>query len=386
MISLILALIALAASNNDCGTYIELRGAGIYGDTITHLEVPSTENVKTMVVEAVYKSYTPSSAVKFWTDQEELMVEGTDLPISGSQATGMITQVFRDTFHMAAGMIHLDILDNVAEFYSLAVYVEREIEGVVSNSEGSLWHVYRNEKDPLQIQIPLLPSEEDRNIGLRFGVTELNADARVALFRFMAGTSEVAMELRQWNPDMNESKSFTMQELQFDSVPSHVDWIEMTLISENYGPEGQKGDSYVAGVVLVDTECKTEEDESDETDPGDGEGGGDGSDPGDGEAGDDGSSAAKGQVVGVSQEARPELLLYPNPASEYIFISVSPEWGDVRKAAVYDLMGRSVHLLHARDFILGDPMRVELGGIPQGHYILQLDFEGAVSSVRFQKR
>ena len=66
-------------------------------------------------------------------------------------------------------------------------------------------------------------------------------------------------ELKTWNQD-DGTNSYIILEVLFEDVAGDVDHITMTLISENEGGE-RDGDSFIAGVVLVDLPC--EEYESD---------------------------------------------------------------------------------------------------------------------------
>lgn len=257
MIGLILA--GYISHAQDCGSYIELLGTGITGQSEYSIQVDDPGSIDSITAEVIYKSTTAPGNIKLWSASEEFTVKPADIPISGWQGEGVITSVFRAIFHQPAEMINLDILNNPEEFYSIALYIHRNSGPVVSYMEGSLYHVYQNEDFPQLTDIPLVVSENPRNITLRFGITELNKDERWAEFRFEASGETKALEVWEWNPDINETESYTVREVMFENIPGDVDNIVMTMLSENHEPDTLKGDSFIAGVVLVDIPCEYEE-------------------------------------------------------------------------------------------------------------------------------
>lgn len=257
---LLIAAVLLAgifAYPQECGNYIELLGKGIEGQSQASIEISNPEGVDYVVAEAIYKSWEPPivpTKAKFWSGSKEVLADPENVPINGFQNEGVITTVFRATIEDPEEMIHLDILNNAAEFYSFAVYVHRPGSTKMSTSNGELYHVYQNEDDQLVINIPVPVTDRSRDISLRFGISELNDDSRWAIFRFEANGEEVSMEVQAWDDLAGETSSYTIREVTFENVPGEVDNIQMVMLSENSG-----GDSFVGGIVLLDLPCEYEE-------------------------------------------------------------------------------------------------------------------------------
>ncbi len=262
LLFIIVILTGYISTAQDCGSYIELLGSGITGQSAATILIEDLDQVDFISAEVIYKSYTAPTQVRFWSVSEEIFAEPVDVPISGFQGEGVITSVFRATFMEPAAEINLDILQNITEFYSMAVYVHRKNGHTVSYMEGELYHVYQNEDAPLVTNIPVQKSDHPRDITLRFGISELNQDERWAEFIFEANGETKSMEIWEWDSPEGETESYTIREVKFPDVDGDVDQIKMTMLSENHETDTQKGDSYIAGVVLVDIPCEYEESEA----------------------------------------------------------------------------------------------------------------------------
>ena len=257
---IVLLLSGIWVFGQDCGVYVELTGNGIFGQSEASVIIDDMDDVVAVTAEAIYKSTTVPTQARMWSENEEFFIEPVDIPINGIQGEGVITSVFRATFNDPAEEIHLDILDNTEEFYSLALYILRSNGTVNTLIGGELYHVYQNEDAPLVTPIPIPTSDHPRDIKIRFGISELNEDERLAVFQFEAGGQVEMLEIWEWDSEAGESKSYTLQEVVLEDVPGEVDEIVMTMISENYGGD-RSGDSYVAGIVLIDVPCEYEESE-----------------------------------------------------------------------------------------------------------------------------
>ena len=84
-------------------------------------------------------------------------------------------------------------------------------------------------------------------------------DDRWAEFTFEANGEIKSLEIWEWDPGADETDSYTIREVSFENVPGDIDQIKMTMLSENHVPDTLKGDSFIAGVVLVDVPCEYEE-------------------------------------------------------------------------------------------------------------------------------
>ncbi len=248
-------LTALNLHAQECGTHIELLGKGIYGLSEAAIAVSDPENVDYIIAEAIYKSNVEPSDVIFSTNGKDVVVSPETVPISGFQNEGIITSLFRYKLEDPGTEVGLDILGNGAEFYSFALYVHRLDGTSYSLLTGDLAHVYWNEDVPHVSEITIPVSDLPRDINLRFGITELNADSRVAIVTFEANGQFVTEVLQSWE-ESGEGNSFVIKEMLLEDVPGEVDQITMTMISEFKTKEELKGDSYIAGQVVVDLPCK----------------------------------------------------------------------------------------------------------------------------------
>ena len=262
LLFVIAILFGYIGTAQDCGSYIELIGSGITGQNAATILIEDLDQVDFISAEVIYKSTTEPTQVRFWSESEEIFAEPVDVPISGFQGEGVITSVFRANFIEPASEINLDILQNSTEFYSMAVYVHRKNGHTVSYMEGELYHVYQNEDLPLVTDIPVQKSDHPRDITLRFGISELNQDTRWAEFIFEADGETKSMEIWEWDTNEGETDSYTIREVKFVDVDGDIDQIKMTMLSENHETDALKGDSYIAGVVLVDIPCEYEESEA----------------------------------------------------------------------------------------------------------------------------
>jgi hypothetical protein len=260
-LSIVFLLSGLLAFAQDCGSYIELVGTGMHEKQTMTLDVTNPGEVVQIIAEAIYKGPNAPTKVKFWSDQETSEVDPVTVPNSGIDPENMFKAVFRDTFTLTTNQVHLDILDNDPRVYSMALYIERPNKTMVSAMGGALYHVFQNEAAPLVTEIPVIPADQPRDIQIRFGVTELDVDERYAIFTFEAKGMVKKIEIWDWDPNIGESDSYTIQQVLFENVPGDVDKITMTMLSENYVDGTRKGDSFIAGVVLVDVPCKDREPE-----------------------------------------------------------------------------------------------------------------------------
>ena len=251
----IIFLAGLTVYSQECENYIELIGIGI-ADSIdgASIDVPDYDQVDFIVAEAIYKAPAVPSAVRFWTDIEDVTSPygvANEIPISGEQTTGWYTSVFREELKPAP-VVHLDFLANIDAFYSLALYLHKKDGSVYSMHAGELYHVYHNGPDGQVTNIPIPVSTQLRDITIRFGITELNADSREAIFTFAAGGVEETEIVNTWVVDEGTTKrSYIILEVLLEDVPGATNEITMTMLSETSG-----GDSWVAGVVLVDLPCE----------------------------------------------------------------------------------------------------------------------------------
>lgn len=242
-------LVGLTGYSQDCGDYIELLGKGITGMDEASIEVPGYENIEYIVAEAIYKADVEPSEVKFWTENEEVLALPEEVKVSGLLGSQYYVNAFYAEFTEPADMVHLDFLENISAFYSLVLYVHRQDGTVATISAGELYHVYQNEDDQLVTEIEVPVTDEPRDILIRYGITELNDDERLAKFAFEADGTIVEETIGTWNVE-GGTDSYVIREAGFDDVPGPVDKITMTMLSENSG-----GDSYIAGIVLVDVPC-----------------------------------------------------------------------------------------------------------------------------------
>ncbi len=239
----------------ECDNYIELAGSGIAGSEEATLSLNGFEGVESVLVEAIFKSTAEPGDVRFWTGSQEVIVSPQAVNVSGLLGPEYNVAVYNAIFTDPDEEVHLDILENEPAFYSLAAYAQVKNTGMYSIMTGELYHVYKNEDDPFITEIEIPESEETRDIAIRFGITELNQDERWAVFTFEADGQEVSRSLQSWDP-ADETESYTIQEVMLEDVPGEVDKITMTMLSANEG-----GDSYIAGVVLVDLPCEKFESE-----------------------------------------------------------------------------------------------------------------------------
>lgn len=72
-----------------------------------------------------------------------------------------------------------------------------------------------------------------------------------------------------------------------------------------------------------------------------------------------------GYALNAQSSARPELSVYPNPATEYF--SVNDNSDLVGQVLVFNLVGKQVK---AYDFVKGE--RYSLLDLPKGYYLVQL--------------
>ena len=249
----------------ECGSYVDLVGSGIAGESSASLIIDAT-SVDSIVVEAIYKSTTQPSAVRFWTATEEVFVEPVDVLVSGLLGSvnndPIIASVYRTTLS-AASIVNLDILQNTPEFFSFAAYVFSPSLGISSTVSGDLYHVYKNEDNPLVTNIPIPTSVNSRSITIRYGITELNNDERKAIFTFEADGTLIEKEVYAWDDGIGETESYTIQDVLILGVPGNVDKIIMTQISHNYDHDGTgRGDSWIGGRVIADIPCEKEKKDS----------------------------------------------------------------------------------------------------------------------------
>jgi len=114
---------------------------------------------------------------------------------------------------------------------------------------GNLTHVWKNESDPQITEIGIPVSDSPRDITLRFGITEMTADSREAIFAFLVNGTVVEERYSTW--ESVGTNSYIMRELLFEDVPGEVESIVMTMLSNEEG-----GDSFISGLVLVDLPCE----------------------------------------------------------------------------------------------------------------------------------
>lgn len=256
-LTLLLALILAGylSSAQECGSYIELIGTGMAGKSEATLHIDDLENVQKIIVEAVYKSTTAPTTITFSSSlPQSVDADAVVLDISGSPLP-YTANVYRAELKPAETVT---IQAGLNKIFSFSAYVYRKGKGIASSLEGELYHVFENGNDPLVIDIPLSPANHSRNVNVRFGITELDNDSRYAIFRLKAGEETEEIVLEKWDAGAGELDSYTIQEVEFEDVAENIDEIEMTLISPLSSNDGT-GDSFIAGVVVVDVPCEYEE-------------------------------------------------------------------------------------------------------------------------------
>ena len=88
----IIFLAVLTSYSQECGNYIELLGKGITGMEEASITIPNHDQVDFVIAEAIYKSKTEPTDVKFWTGSEEKMSSPQLITLSGGpneKASGM---------------------------------------------------------------------------------------------------------------------------------------------------------------------------------------------------------------------------------------------------------------------------------------------------------
>ena len=243
----------------DCGSYIELIGTGLDGNSEATLTIDDYENVEKIIVEAIHKSTIVPTSITFSSSlPQSVEVDPVEVKYSGQlDISPYAAHVYRAELEPAETVT---VQAGANKIFSFSVYVYRKAVGVASYMEGELYHVYENEgeNDQLVLDIPLPVSDHLRDITIRFGVSELDADDRYAIFKLKAGDATEKITIETWDTDAGELESFTIQEVEFEDVPGNIDQIEMTLISPLPSDDGT-GDSFIAGVALVDVPCEYKE-------------------------------------------------------------------------------------------------------------------------------
>jgi len=74
----------------DCGSYIELLGTGISGQSEFAISVGNEDNIVSITAEVIYKSTTLPGNVKLWSVNEEFIVEPVDIPNHGKFIEGVV--------------------------------------------------------------------------------------------------------------------------------------------------------------------------------------------------------------------------------------------------------------------------------------------------------
>ena len=251
-----------------CGVHIDLIGVGMHGQSTATIAIDPWEDVDYIITEAVYKSEqvpvvfelneNKKASVLFYTGdakdpvQEEYVLPGDPLNFSGENPDRKI-HVFRAKFDKPAKTVTLDVLKNVADFYSFAIYIYRKDGSVYTVKSGELVHVYHNVGDEYDVEMDIPTTDHPRDITFRFGITELNLDTREAIFTFWADGLQESTTIATFDEDAGES--YIIQEETLKDVPGNIDKITMTMLSED------NGDSFIAGVVLADLPCEEYESE-----------------------------------------------------------------------------------------------------------------------------
>jgi len=248
---------------------MDLLGLGIQEQAKASIAIPDWEDVDYILTEAVYKSYTVPGDVMFSTGDPLTPDETRNAPpvlldYSGQDPL-MESYVFRAKFDKPTSQVNLDILGNEAHFFSFAIYVHRKDGEVYTVKSGELVHVWHNGPEGHETQIKIPTADESRAILLRFGITELDHDERIAIFTFKANGIEKGKEVRTWNPldDQALNGAYIIESLLLEEVDGDIDEITMTMLSKLPADSDQArgGDSFIAGVVLADLPCEEYEPE-----------------------------------------------------------------------------------------------------------------------------
>ncbi|MEN8204307.1 MAG: T9SS type A sorting domain-containing protein [Bacteroidota bacterium] len=264
-------LMSITLHAQRCGDYIDLLGIGIHQESKATIEIPDWENVDHILAEAIYKSdaepyIAGGDPIKIVfsigdpdTPDESKTGDLLELDHSG-EPPGKEIYVFRAGFEGPAKKVNLNITGYEADFFSFAIYVYRKDGKVYTVKSGELVHVWHNGPDGLSTKIDIPEADEARNITLRFGITELDHDERIAIFTFKADGIEVGKTIQTWNPgdDPDLTGAYIIEEVLLENVGGDIDEITMTMLSKLRDdpdlPRG--GDSFIAGVVLTDLPCE----------------------------------------------------------------------------------------------------------------------------------
>jgi len=199
----------------------------------------------------------------FWSDKETYQVAPEIIEKIGKK-DGMYTCVYRAKFSRPAKEIHLNILKNERHFYSFSLYIHCKDGSQYTIQEGELFHVYQSETVPQLTEIIIPTATQPRDMTLRFGITELNNDDRIAVFTFENLDGEIPRtEIKTWVPENTDPEnvenligSFLIKEIEFKEVPGNVSKIGVSMFSPD-----KNGDSFIAGIILADLPCEKYESE-----------------------------------------------------------------------------------------------------------------------------
>lgn len=242
----ILFLAAINLYGQETVNQIELLGKGVVGVEEATIAIPDWQNIDYIIAEAVYVCGEAPGYVEFISGSEQKTISPRLIPCGGGSQAGLITSVYRTRFDKPTPEITLDILENSNQFHSFSLFVHRKGGNVQSIQAGELVHVYKNEKIPQLTEIHVSPSAQSRVIKLKFGIIELEDDDLVAVFTFESNGEILGTEIRSWFKN-DEIDPYFVQEVLFEEVPGKVDKVSMSLFSTQ-----DKGDSFIAGVVLAD--------------------------------------------------------------------------------------------------------------------------------------
>ncbi len=221
----------------ECGTYIDLQGAGVNGTATTTLTFSDTTEIDSIVMESVYKGTAPAS-ITFASSTQSIVNTTNIVAVNGGGG------YFRTTLN-SSGSISATTT-NTTTTQSLVAYVYRSGTGkeLISVRDRIVTALHLTN---LSRTINIPTESTVRNILIEVPISELNNDARTALVEIEYGTIKRSLEVKEG--DLGASlKLFTVV---LEDVPGNISELTLTVTSRT----GGAGDSFIVGGVNVQIQC-----------------------------------------------------------------------------------------------------------------------------------
>ncbi len=228
------------------GMTVDLIGQGTYGTPTSTVTIPDPASVAYIVAEVVHKGPAGASSCTFSSDVDApVTVSGTIVPPTGD-GTETVT-VFRHTLG-AAGSVTI-ATDDPANTQSVLCYVFRNADGPAAT--GQFAHTYLL-RDEWMHNFPLATASAPRNVRVSVPISELDGDGRYAEITVSSGGVIKTETLDLSTMGLN----FNLAEVVLDDVPGWASNVYVKVASPPAIGSDPGGDSFVFGVV-VQSECST---------------------------------------------------------------------------------------------------------------------------------